>query len=171
MFYLIIFVANVFYFEYFVKGNERLSHCYKSDGMLCLYVQFENSHLQRFKSKKKKTVAFQIIVCLMNLIEYFDNRKNIRRNIDFVQWRRSVLSPVFRKSKKWKSNIYNVMVITFIITFIHNHSCISKIYYCNLNKQVHLKNRMTLLKWITPFNTKVKNVFFKYLFVLYFWNS
>ena len=41
-----------FYFEYFVKGNERLSRCCKNDKMLCLCVRFENSNIQRFKFKK-----------------------------------------------------------------------------------------------------------------------
>ena len=114
------FFFFVFFFLYFVKGNERLSHCRKRDEMLCLCVRFENSNLLRFKFKKKNA-AFQIIVCLMSSIEYFDYRKNIRRNIEFVPQRRKFLSPVFHKLKNRNSNIYNVMIITFILTFIHNH--------------------------------------------------
>ena len=45
----IIFVASIFYIEYFVRENERLSHCCKSDEILGLCVQFENSNLQHFK--------------------------------------------------------------------------------------------------------------------------
>ena len=53
-----MFVAIFFfYFKYFVKGNERLSHCYKRNGMMCLCVRFENSNFQRFKFKNKKVVV------------------------------------------------------------------------------------------------------------------
>ena len=56
-------------------GNERLSHCCKSDEMLYPCVQFKNSNFHRFKLKKI-TVMFQIIVCLMNWQDIW-NRKNI----------------------------------------------------------------------------------------------
>ena len=50
-----------------------------------------------------------------------------------------VLSPVFHNSKNRNSDIYKVMIITFIIasilTSIHNYLCIKKKKnYCNLNK-------------------------------------
>ena len=83
------FCGKRFYLKYFVKGNECLSLCCKSDEMQCLCVWFENCDLQGFKLKEKCSVSNY---CLLNELagnlnskEHFDKGKHIRRNIDFVK--------------------------------------------------------------------------------------
>ena len=50
-------------------------------------------------------------------IEYLDQRKMLRGTLN--SYHKDVLSPVFQKSKNRNSNIYKVMIITYILTFIH----------------------------------------------------
>ena len=130
LFYLFIFVASI------KKSNillREMNACVAVEKWwnavsVCLVWKFQSPVFQI----KKKTVAFQIVVCLMNWREIWiwknilTKKKKIRKNIELVQWKRLDLSPVFHLSKNQNSNIYKVMIINFIITFIHNYLCIEK---------------------------------------------
>ena len=54
-------------------------------------------------------------------IEYLDQRKMLRGTLN--SYHEDVLSPVFHKSKNRNSNIYEVMIITYILTFISHSTC------------------------------------------------
>ena len=85
MFYFVIFVASVFYFKYFVKGNERLSYCCKSDeksanGCAICLVQNGKSSLLFAESKvapmiQKSLLKLELLAvylalkCLKSLFE------------------------------------------------------------------------------------------------------
>ena len=51
-------------------------------------------------------------------------KKKKRKNIELVQRKRINLSVVFHNLKNRNSNINKVMILSFIITFIHNFLCI-----------------------------------------------
>ena len=125
----VYFCSKRFYLKYLVTGNECLSCCCKSDEMLSLCSVWK-LHCPAFQITKSCGVSNYHLVnelaVNMNSKEYFDWRKNIRKNTEFLLWRLTVHSPVFQKSKNRNSDIYKLMVKTFILTFIHNHLYIKK---------------------------------------------
>ena len=114
-----LFCYKRFLFYMFVNKNERLSGCGTSEEMLCLCVGFKKFNLRCLKFNNIIQVAFQIIVCFVELERIFNwYCLNV---FDF--------SPVFHKiSENRNLNIYKIMIITFTITlmiiFIHNCLCI-----------------------------------------------